>query len=223
MKLTAFKYGTTEITEKMAFQDGNGEIKLPISLMFFMIEQGDRKILVDVGCDTMPGFELYEFRKPIEVLEACGTDHAEITDIIITHAHHDHIDALKYYPKAQVFLHKEELADAQDYIQNCSALNVFEGDTVICEGVEIKHIGGHKKGSCIVLVRTGTKTFVLCGDECYTRENLIYKKPTGSSCCPDKSIGFVEEYSKDIYVPILFHDPLLVEQIGCKTIADDCF
>ena len=58
MKLVVFNYGSTEITGNMAFQSGDSNIKIPISLLFFLIEDGDKKILVDVGCDTMPGFEL---------------------------------------------------------------------------------------------------------------------------------------------------------------------
>ena len=57
MRLIAFNYGTTEITGNMAFQAGDKSVKIPIALLFFLIEDGDRKILVDVGCDTMPGFE----------------------------------------------------------------------------------------------------------------------------------------------------------------------
>ena len=60
MKLIAFQYGKTEITGRMGFVGGNPDVKLPISLMFFLIETGDKKILADVGCDTMPGFVLYE-------------------------------------------------------------------------------------------------------------------------------------------------------------------
>ena len=56
MRMTAFRYGKTEITQRMAFQNGDGNVKIPIGLMFFLIEDDNRKILVDAGCDTMPGF-----------------------------------------------------------------------------------------------------------------------------------------------------------------------
>ena len=102
MRLIAFKYGTTEIAEKMAFQGGNENTKLPISLLFFLIEYKNRKILIDVGCDTMPGFELFEFKKPVEALESYGVNRVDITDVIITHAHLDHMDAIRYYPNAEV-------------------------------------------------------------------------------------------------------------------------
>ncbi len=220
MKLTAFKYGVTEITERMAFQNGDEKKKLPISLLFFLIETKEKKILVDVGCDTMPGFELFEFQKPVEVLESYGVDRGEITDIIITHAHHDHIDALRYYPQATVYLHRNELKRAEKYLSEHSTVRVIDEDNVITCNVEFKHIGGHASGSAIVLIKTEGKTYVLCGDECYTKENLLYQKPTGSSFCLWKSKWFVEEYRKDAYLPILFHDPHLVSNIGHKTLME---
>ena len=64
MRIIAFKYGTTEITERMAFVEGNENVKLPIALLFFLIEYNNKKILIDVGCNTMPGYELFEFEFP---------------------------------------------------------------------------------------------------------------------------------------------------------------
>ena len=77
MRLIAFKYGATEITEQMAFQGGSENIKLPIALLFFLIEYENKKILIDVGCDTMPGFELIEFENPVKVLETYGVKRSE--------------------------------------------------------------------------------------------------------------------------------------------------
>lgn len=220
MKLTAFKYGETEIPENMAFQNGNKNIKIPIALLFFLIEAEDRKILVDVGCDTMPGFELFKFQKPVDVLETYGINRAEITDIIITHADHDHIDALRYYPQATVYLHRNELKIAEKYLLNSGKICVVDGDKVIIENVEFKYIGGHSAGSGIVLIKNDSKKYVLCGDECYIMENLIHKKPTGCSCCLTKSQAFVSEYSKDCYIPIVFHDFNLVSDVGYKTLIE---
>lgn len=221
MKLTAFKYGVTSITGNMAFQNGDVNAKIPIALLFFLIESDEKKILVDVGCDTMPGFELIEFKKPVEVLETYGIKRNEITDVIITHAHHDHIDAVKYYPDASIYIHKNELDEAKQYLTACQHVCLMEGDKVISENIEFKHVGGHSAGSGVVLINTNEKMIVLCGDECYTKENLSSKKPTGCSCRLDKSEWFVREFSKPEYRPILFHDPDLLTCIGFKTLYED--
>ena len=221
MKLTALKYGETEITERMAFWDGDAEKKLPIALLFFLIETANRKILVDVGCDTMPGFPLYRFCPPSKVLEDCGIRCESITDVILTHAHHDHIDALRYYPQADIWLQRAELAAAQPYLpQNCR-LQLFDAGATVCPHVEVRHIGGHSAGSSIVLLTLPKKEYELCGDECYTRENLLKKRPTGSSLDLAKSTAFVETYGNNRFCTVLFHDPELVKEIGSRVLFEE--
>ena len=221
MKLIAFNYGRTEITEKMAFVGGDDSVKLPIGLLFFLIEDGDRRILVDVGCDTMPGFELFEFEMPVRVLESYGIRREDITDVIITHSHHDHIDAVYNYPQATVYIHKSELESAQRYLTSTPDVIAFDDSLKIIDGVEVRHMGGHSIGSSIVLIYAHRHTYVLCGDECYTKENLTENKPTGSSFCPERSRAFVEEYRQPRYIPILFHDSDIVSGIGYKSLFEN--
>lgn len=218
MKLTALKYGETEITERMAFPDGDPQKKLPIALLFFLIETADRRILVDVGCDTMPGFPLYRFCPPAEVLQACGIRCESITDVVLTHAHHDHIDALRCYPQAAVWLQRAELDAARPYLPKNGRLHLFDAGATVCPHVEIRHIGGHCAGSSIVLLHSPSGEYVLCGDECYTRENLLKKIPTGSTLDPAKSAAFVETYSSGRFCTVLFHDPELVKEIGSRVL-----
>jgi glyoxylase-like metal-dependent hydrolase (beta-lactamase superfamily II) len=217
MKLTAFQYGKTELAESFIFKGGSPDVKRPISLVFFLIENEGRKILVDVGCDTMPGFELFEFKKPVELLEERGIGREEITDVIITHPHHDHVDAVRYYPHAKIYINSEALPHAAEYLKDNQRVVVVGESAEIASGVVMKCISGHFFGSSIVTVNS---SYVLCGDECYTRENLEKKLPTASTVNPQKSLEFVCEYSKKCYTPILFHDPELVGEIGVKVIFE---
>lgn len=218
MKLIAFNYGMTDINGKMAFPDGDESVKIPIGLLFFLIEAEGRRILVDVGCDTMPGFQLHQFEYPVKVLESYGISRDEITDVIITHSHHDHIDSVYNYSNATIYIHKNELEGARRYLTDTQKTVVFEDGLKLLHNVEIKCIGGHTSGSCIVLLKTDEKTYVLCGDECYTKENLVKKIPTGSSQQIERSRYFVEEYSKEKYIPILFHSPSIVGEIGYRVL-----
>ena len=218
MKLTAFEYGKTEINEKMAFPDGNPEIKLPIALLFFMIEEKDKKILVDVGCDTMPGFPLYEFEKPAEIMKKGGVKPEDITHILLSHSHHDHIDALRYYKKAKVYIQENEKEAAKGYIDDASRLHTFKDQIKITDNIIMKHIGGHSPGSSIIILNGN---YILCGDECYVKENFSDNIPTGSSYCIEKSREFIKEYRKDFYTKILFHDPDIVGELGNKVIFKD--
>ena len=221
MKLYCFKYGETEITEAMAFQKGNPDKKIPVSLLYFLLETNGKKILVDAGCDTMPGFTLFKHQKPIEVLEENGFDIGEITDVVITHAHHDHIDGVRYFPNAKIHIHQKELENGKSYLAENKCVLPFEVEKCICPNVTIKAIGGHCEGSAIVEIATENTIYVLCGDECYTTENLTELKPTGCSVALTKSTEFVNEYSKPKYTPILFHDNTILENIGHKILFDN--
>lgn len=217
MKLTAFKYGVTEITENMAFQNGNKKTTIPISLLFFLIEYQEKKILVDVGCDTMPGFELFEFQKPVEVLETYGVDRGDITDVIITHSHHDHIEAIGYYENATVHIQKDEYVAATKYIPKNFDVHLIDDEFSLAENLIIKKIGGHSVGSCIVLA----DKYVLCGDECYCEKCLTDKICTGSSYNIEASEKFIEEFSKNKYIPLLFHDiKILKGRLGYSIIKN---
>ena len=53
---------------------------------------------------------------------------------------------------------------------------------------------------------TNGKNYIIAGDECYLRECLTKKIPTGSSFNKDSSIEFIEKYSQKEYTVLLCHD-----------------
>ena len=50
------------------------------------------------------------------------------------------------------------------------------------------------------------KTYIISGDECYLRECLTEKIPTGSSFNQNASREFVEKYSDSKYTVLLCHE-----------------
>lgn len=215
MKLTALQYGTTRITGDMAFPGGDPNKEIPIALLFFLIETAERRILVDTGCDTMPGFPLYTHELPVQTLARLGLSPRDITDVILTHAHHDHAHCARHYPGAQFWIQEEAFDRAKPYLPESGQIRLFRDQASPAEGVTIVHIGGHAKGSCVVELADGT---VLCGDECYTRRNLTEKLPTGKPRDPARNLAFLAKYTAPRYRTVLFHDPDLVGGIGTKTL-----
>jgi glyoxylase-like metal-dependent hydrolase (beta-lactamase superfamily II) len=189
-------------------------------LIVYLIEADERVILVDAGCDTMPGFTLKHFASPVEILRRAGYEPKDVTDLILTHAHHDHAEAAKYYPQARIYVHESERHTAEPYLGKLPHVHTFQKGIHIADGVEFCHVGGHSPGSSIVLIRAKGDTLVLCGDECYTHDNLTLGIPTASSFCPERSRAFVEEYRKSGYRPVIFHDPSLVGKIGASVLLE---
>lgn len=155
----------------------------------------------------MPGFDMKHFTAPPVLLERHGIFPREITDVIITHAHHDHIQAVKYFPEAVIHIQKDELKKGRTYIPENFTVAPFEDEADICPQVKAVKIGGHSSGSSIVEIRAAGREYVIAGDECYLRACLTNKIPTGSSACPEKSEAFIEKYADPRYTVLLCHDP----------------
>ena len=97
MQITRITYGETALPESMVFFGGDKDKKVPIILSFFLIQTRGKNILVDAGCEDLPGFELKNFRSAMTALKEQRIDLNDITDVVITHAHHDHAPQYMYF------------------------------------------------------------------------------------------------------------------------------
>lgn len=206
-KLTAIRYARSVLSEKMIFSLGAPEKTRPISFVMYDIEVDGRHILVDPGCDTMPGFVMEDYVLPLDALKAQGITPKQVSDVIITHAHHDHIDAVRHFLDSVIHIQQAEALAGKKYLANNTRVETFEDSTVVAGCVRVRKIGGHSIGSCVVELDRGEEIWVIAGDECYSYDCLKLQIPTGSSCCLEKSKQFVEQYAGKPYRVLLCHDP----------------
>ncbi len=206
MEIISVKYAESVLRESMVFKNGDNDKFRHIDFKLYLIQTNEKNILVDAGCETMPGFDMKNFIGPVKALGNINISTDDITDVIITHSHHDHIECVKYFDKAVVHIQSEELKHGKKYIPENFKLNIFDNEFSVCENVKIIKIGGHSEGSCIVEVKNNGTTYIICGDECYSRECLEKKIPTGSSVNSQKSKEFIERYSSDKYTVLLCHN-----------------
>lgn len=205
LKISRIKFGDTTLPERMIVSGGSDR-RVPIIFSVFLIQTEEKNILVDAGCETMPGFTMRNFRTPMAVLEEMGIKPPEITDVILTHAHHDHIECVRYFPQANIHIQQEALEEGKAYFSENPHIHPFDSEKQVAEGVRVIHIGGHARGSCAVECETDGKTTVLCGDECYSFFNLEHRIPTASTVSKEKSRAFVEKYTRLPYVCLLCHE-----------------
>lgn len=207
LEVIPVEYANSVLPEDWVFVGGDAGRVRPIEFKVYLIKSGERMILVDAGCETMPGFDdMKNFIGPIKALENIGVKPSDITDVVITHSHHDHIECVKYFDKAIIHIQREEYESGKDYIPESFNVNLFDDGYTVCENVNVVKIGGHSQGSCIVEMKAENGIYVITGDECYSRECLEKKIPTGNSFCPEKSKSFIEKYSDDKYIALLCHD-----------------
>ena len=206
MLIIPIKYAESTLPESAVFINGDKDKTYPIAFIVYLIKTSGRTILVDAGCETLPGFDMKNFIKVPEALRMAGVGADDITDVIITHAHRDHIECVHYFDRAVIHIQRAEYEAGKHYIPDGFTVNIFDDDYTVCDGVKIIKIGGHTDGSCVVEITQGDKINVIVGDECYSRRCLTEKIRTGEPKNPDKSMAFIERYSTDDYIPLLCHE-----------------
>ncbi len=199
------KYGESTLPEDQILQGGDPNRRLPISFCVYLLQAEGRNVLVDAGCDTMPGFEMKHFCSLSALLRTLELAPEQITDVIVTHAHHDHIDGLRNFPNATVYIQEEAFVKGRKYVPSGANVVTFSQRCTVCEGITAICIGGHATGSSVVEFTYCEKTYTIVGDECYTAACVERDLPTGASRDPQKSAAFLQEYAKGNL--LYCHDP----------------
>lgn len=217
MKITVFKYGEALYPEERILAGRNPGNSIPMPFCFYLIEKDDRIILVDAGCEGEKRYNMYAYEPPVELLKEYGVNSDDVTDIIVTHAHFDHIEGVNYYKNAVIHIQKDEYANGASYIKDDAKVDLFEDELALFDDVIVKRYGGHSIGSSIVYAGE----YLLCGDECYFYRNFEEKIRVGNSRLPERSQKFVEEYGSGKYKPLLFHDEgIMPGKVGFEVIYE---
>lgn len=200
------EYGKSFLPESLIFEKGAEDKFRPIVFRVYLIRTEIRLILVDAGCETMPDFDMRDFIGPIKALGNLGISPREITDVIITHAHHDHIECAKYFKNAVIYIQKDEYEAGKGYFTETLTVRKFEEEMLICDGIKAVKIGGHSKGSSIVEITDDERQYIIAGDECYLRECVTKQISIGNAYNPPKSRAFIQKYGRGEYTVLLCHD-----------------
>ena len=167
-------------------------------MVFWLIRGNNRNILFDSGFHGKKWFKEFtinDFLSPDEAVKFAGVQPADITDIIVSHAHWDHMDGIDLFPKATVWIQKEEFRyytgeawqpggdhggiDPED-VQVLVRLNT-EGRLRLVDGDDKELLPGihaytgarHTYASQYLRVdEPDGKPFVLASDNCYLYRNL---------------------------------------------------
>lgn len=206
MRIHAIRYADSCLPESMVLSGGDSDKRLAIAFLLYVVETQDRKVLIDAGCDSLPGFEMHNFMSPAKALSDYGMPPEQITDVIITHAHHDHIDGLRHFPYANIYIQKDEYQKGLVYIPKTASIKTFGEYCVVANCIEVERIGGHTAGSCIAKIQIDDTQYIFGGDECYLPICLEQKIPTGASHDSSASKKFIQQYCKPGYRVLLTHD-----------------
>jgi len=109
--IQAIRYATSPDVKISDLVVGGPSDKIDLAMVVWLIRRGGHTILFDSGFhrDTfLKEFPMQGYLRPDEAVKTAGVDPADVTDIVISHAHWDHMGGLDLFPKAQVWIQKEE-------------------------------------------------------------------------------------------------------------------
>jgi glyoxylase-like metal-dependent hydrolase (beta-lactamase superfamily II) len=165
--------------------DDHGNLKLTVG--GFLLRTEDRVILIDAGVGTINNGK-YRGGEFLESLRGLGVEPANVTDVVFTHLHFDHVGwATKkgevVFPRATYRVH---IADWMHFVEAGDAdpgavrklsplvdhLETFANDTTIAPGLDTRHVPGHTPGSTIFIVSSEGQRALLLGDVAHSTVEL---------------------------------------------------
>lgn len=188
------------------------------AFMLWLVRDGNgRNILVDAGfhkdIEEAKQMGLKDCIRPDSVLLRLGVKATDITDIILSHPHWDHVDGIDLFPNAQIWIQKDDYnyfvgsawqkdghnsgfnkRDVRKLVEQNIAgkLNLVDGDDKeIIQGIKVYTGSRHTYNSQFVLVQSGVDKIIIASDNIYSYYNLEHLKPAPDGATFDKS-GYVK-------------------------------
>jgi glyoxylase-like metal-dependent hydrolase (beta-lactamase superfamily II) len=196
---------------------------------------GGRTVLVDAGFYRPPfidGDKVADFSRPDKALERLGIAPEQVTDVVVTHMHWDHADGVDLFPKAQVWIQKDEyeyytrrarqtggdpggpdpeFVRAMVKLNTSGRVRLVDGDDKeIIPGVTVYTGGRHTFASQYVGVNTKAGRVVIASDNVYLYENLDKHVPIAQTFDAKSNLAAQDRMRRLAASPRLIvpgHDP----------------
>lgn len=193
----AIRYGTrTDSSRADFFMDGDShDMPMVMDYYVWLVRGAAGTFVVDTGfsAETARRRRRTLLLPPAEGLARLGVDVHEVTDVIVTHLHYDHVGTFADFPKARFHLQDREMSYATGRYMRSARFNrsyeledvvgmvrmvyadrvVFhEGEAELAPGLTLHRIGGHTLGLQCVRVATRGGWLVLASDASQFYEHM---------------------------------------------------
>ncbi|HKO58666.1 MAG TPA: N-acyl homoserine lactonase family protein [Thermoanaerobaculia bacterium] len=207
--------------------------KLDIAMMVWVIRGSGRTVLVDAGFYRPQFFKSWKVRsfvRPDEAVARAGVKASDVTDVILTHAHWDHADGADLFPKAQIWIQRQEYVyytgdawqpggkhggiepDDVAFLLRTNTegrLHLVDGDAEVLPGIRVWTGGRHTWASQYVSVAG----IVLASDNLYLYENLDKHLPIAQTFDEHSNLAAQDKMktlAKEVRLIVPGHDPAVL-------------
>jgi glyoxylase-like metal-dependent hydrolase (beta-lactamase superfamily II) len=197
----ALKYAERDGRRSEHFLGGDPhEAPMPMDYFVWVAVSPDATWVVDTGFGAADAERRARrlVRSTAEALATVGVDASQVSEVILTHLHYDHIGGFEQFPSARFHLQDREMAYATGRHMTRAALNqaftadhiaelvravhagrveFHAGDEELAPGLSVHLIGGHTDGLQVVRIRTAAGWLVLASDASHYYENMETGRP----------------------------------------------
>jgi len=169
---------------------------------FYMLHRGSDAIVLDTGFhpDAAERRGRTCLKHPRDALTALGVDPGDVSRVIVSHLHYDHVGSLDLFPGARVFVPERELSfwtsDIARHpqfsrhvepstishlvaLERKNRVDRYDGTRELVPGVRAITVAGHSPGQQVFVVQTAGKPIMLASDAAHFYEELEYDRPFG--------------------------------------------
>lgn len=242
-EVLAVRYGTRQATAAEVFLSypAYGEPDRPVGMdyFFWVIRSPVRTIVVDTGFSPAGGAARRRttLLDQAAALRVVDVDPDKVPQVIVTHAHYDHIGGLAAFRAAEVimtrteydfwtspmssrplFAHHVEAAEISHLrdVRASGRLTLTDRGYQVAPGIELTEVGGHTPGQAIVTVDTGAGRLILASDAVHYYEELERDRPfvtLASLAGMYAAFDQIREMEQDPGVSVIAgHDPAVRER-----------
>ncbi len=238
-EVSAIRYGTIAGFPARGLVAGaDSGRRIDIAMMVWVLRSPARTVLVDAGFYRDKFVRQWKptgFVKPSDAVAAAGVKPEEVTDVVLSHVHWDHMDGVDLFPRARVWVQRAEYEyyvgadgkplhsgiDAEDAallaaLRGAGRVELVDGDArEILPGITVYTGGRHTWASQWVGVRTPVGTTVIASDNAYLYENLERRRPIAQTFDSTANLAAQARMLQVAAAPRLVvpgHDPAVFER-----------
>lgn len=203
-EIYAIRYAKQDLRDEghMFLAGRHGTMVQGLDFFTYALKGGGRNWIVDTGMTEVQARRMgrdYDFLcRPSQALARIGIDAATEPDVILTHAHFDHVGTLDDYKAARFHIQDEEMIhitgrdmtmqpfrlayhpdDVKPLIDLVYAdrMVFHDGDVEIAPGIEFILIGGHARGQAVLRVHTRRGWVLLASDAVHVFDETDHERP----------------------------------------------
>lgn len=213
------------VPARRLIQDAEPDERVAMSFYFFVAVGHGRVVLVDCGSDALlrAGMQRrWSIARAVSVeaaLEKVGLSPGDVTDVVLTHHHWDHVGGLGLFSRATVHVHRGEWERVPSRVRRDVEADgrvdfVSGARDALWPGLSVREAGLHTRHHLMVELRCRERRVILAGDAAYLYRNIAERRAVAVTASPSRNVADVAEAAREVGAANVVpgHDPAVFER-----------